>query len=93
MNYGYFDDPSQQEPAYDPGLKINCPICETPLNYPANKVKTICLMPYQAGSTRSYFYRTHKDCFDALSPEEQTNLDSQIIDVVAPFYNTDPPLL
>lgn len=81
MTYGYFDDPTQLKPTYDPELEVDCPICNQPLNYPTRQVKTISLMA--EGDSRSYFYRTHKTCYENLSPQEVTNLDSIIIDFVA----------
>lgn len=76
VHFGYFDDVDQEYPAYDPGLSINCPICERLLSAP---MKTISVM--LEGDSRSYFYRTHKACYESLSEEEATALDSQIVDV------------
>ncbi|MGB8644453.1 MAG: hypothetical protein WCF84_04400 [Anaerolineae bacterium] len=76
--YGYFDRPEQTVPAYDPGLEVDCPICRFPLSHP---VKSISLLA--VGDSRSFFYRVHKYCWEPLSPEQQTAIDSQIVDVVA----------
>lgn len=75
--FGYFDDPAQTEPTYDPGLEIDCPVCHKPL---ATPYKTISLMV--PGDDRSYFYRTHRACYANLTLEQETELDSLIIDAV-----------
>jgi hypothetical protein len=76
--FGYFIDFDQTEPAYDPGLSVNCPVCYSTLSRP---VKTISLM--LIGDRRSYFYRAHKGCYDSLSDEQKTTLDSALIDALA----------
>jgi len=72
---GYFNEANQTYPAFDPGLEVDCPVCNLPLS-PA--VVTISLM--KKGGSRSYFYRVDKGCYERLSEEQQTDLDSQIID-------------
>lgn len=84
MIFGYFDDPSQTEPAFDPGLDVDCPICHTKLSRPMKTISVMLDDPNLGGrDSRSYFYRAHKDCYDALAPEQETNLDGAIIDAVA----------
>ncbi|MGB8644019.1 MAG: hypothetical protein WCF84_02190 [Anaerolineae bacterium] len=78
MVYGYFDDPFASAPAYDPGLAVDCPVCDRRLTRP---LKTISLLA--EGDTRSYFYRVHAPCYDALSSAQRVELDSVIIDFVA----------
>jgi hypothetical protein len=75
--YGYFSEAHQEEPTYDPGLDVDCPICHQRLSRP---MKTISLMLEH--DDRSYFYRVHKACYDALTPDEQSVYDSVIIDAV-----------
>lgn len=82
--YGYFDSPDNETPAYDPALDVECPVCAEKLSLP---VKTISLM--LVGDNRSYFYRTHKTCYERLSSEEQTQLDSILIDAIANTKNTN----
>lgn len=71
---GYFDNAEQLEPAYDPGLAIDCLICNFRLSKP---VKTISLL--KPGDPKSYFYRTHKSCYENLSATAITDLDSTIL--------------
>lgn len=76
--YGYFTDGYQTKPTFDPGLDVPCPSCGDTLSQP---VKTISLM--LDGDSRSYFYRTHKACYDPLNDEQRGNLDGLIIDAIA----------
>lgn len=78
MIYGYFTQANQDVPEYDPGLNVNCPICNQLLSAP---MKTISVM--LEGDSRSFFYRTHKPCYENLSEEEVTKLDSLVVDVRA----------
>lgn len=82
--FGYFDKPGQDAPAFDPGLNVECPVCQLALSRP---MKTISLMLDDENlggrDTRSYFYRVHKQCYEGLNAEEETALDSTIIDAVA----------
>jgi hypothetical protein len=82
--YGYFDNPAEETPVYDPTLDVDCPVCFKKLSLP---VKTISLM--LVGDSRSYFYRTHKACYDGLSPDEKTKLDSMLIDAIANTKNAN----
>ncbi|CAG0946253.1 hypothetical protein ANRL1_02870 [Anaerolineae bacterium] len=78
MVYGYFASPLSEAPDYDPGLEVECPVCYCRLSHP---VKTISVMA--EGDSKSYFYRTHKSCYDNLTPENETELDSFIIDTIS----------
>jgi len=73
--FGYFDDPMQETPAYDPGLAALCPHCLRSLDLP---VMTISLM--RVGSPRSYFYRVHRDCQMRASSADITRVESSLID-------------
>lgn len=84
MNYGYFTNATDETPAYDPGLNVPCPICHTLLSMP---VKSISLMA--VGDSRSYFYRTHKQCYENLSEQEVSDLDGLIIDHIETLGNTN----
>ena len=68
---GYYDDPSQDSPVFDPGLEVNCPVCLKALVEP---VKTISL--WGDPPEYSLFYRTHKQCWEALSPAQQSEHDA-----------------
>jgi hypothetical protein len=70
--FGYFDEPGQTAPTFDPGPDAPCPICLKKLEPP---VMTISLMA--PGSARSYFYRIHKGCADENA---QHDLESALID-------------
>ncbi len=56
---GYFTDPSQTEPVYDPPHDAPCLVCWQPLT-PEN-VRTISLMPAE-GAVASVFFRVHRSC-------------------------------
>lgn len=76
--FGYFDVPEQTTPSHDPGMGANCLLCNNVLSPP---VKTISLM--LDGDTRSYFYRTHADCYDRASVDEIQTVESGLIDAIA----------
>lgn len=85
--YGYYDSPTQNEPVYDPGLEVDCPSCGKPLELP---MKTISLMLYdRKQGDRSYFYRTHKACYDLLDETQRGALDGLIVDAVASSRNVN----
>ncbi len=73
--FGYFDDPTQKLPVYDPGLTALCPHCLRVLDLP---VMTISLM--RVGSPRSYFYRVHRDCQMRASSADIMRVESSLID-------------
>lgn len=73
--FGWFDNPLHDEPTHDPDLDGICAICAKKLQLP---VKTISLM--KEGDSRSYFYRTHKNCYEELSEQDIIILDSSLID-------------
>lgn len=75
---GYFDDPKQTTPAFDPGLDVACPICLGTLSTP---LVTISLMV--PGDDRSFFYRAHRACWDSTTSEEQSHLEGTLVDARA----------
>lgn len=75
--FGWFDDPTSAVPAHDPGMGATCPVCADTL---ASPVKTISLMP--AGHDRSYFFRSHKACWEGLSGPEMRAIESSLVDSV-----------
>jgi hypothetical protein len=83
--FGYFDDPSQTEPVYDPGLNIPCPCCLRPLA-DATRVTISLLLP---GDYRSFFFRAHKDCWGRVSAEEKSEIESSLIDQLAKEIGDD----
>lgn len=73
--YGYFDDTSNV-PAVDPGLDIDCPICEMPLSEP------MCSPSFMVeGDKRSYFYRAHRACYDS-NPDLVSEIEGVIVDAI-----------
>ena len=84
MIYGYYGNPEQTEPVYEPGLEVDCPICHQQISRP---MWTISLM--LIGDERSYFYRVHKACYDPLTSDEKGALDEILIDAVAATKNTN----
>lgn len=83
--YGYFTDPRQTEPVFDPGLSVLCPICTQTLNV-AN-VRTISLMV--PDDSRSYFYRVHRSCHEPLSEQERNCVDGLLIDAIYSTRNNN----
>jgi len=76
--YGYFTDPTQVEPVFDPGLSAACPVCAEVLN--ANNVRTISLMV--PNNDRSYFYRVHRSCHEPLKDTDRCKLDGLLVDAI-----------
>lgn len=72
--FGYFESALDEKPTHDPGLETICPICAKNLERP---VKTISLM--KDGDNKSYFYRTHKDCYEQANNETITEIESSLI--------------
>lgn len=66
---GYFDDPSQTIPAFDPGADAGCAICGGHGLTNDNCRTHSIMLP---GTGRSYFYRTHRACADDQDSSEQT---------------------
>ena len=79
---GYFTEKTQTTPAHDPGLSVNCPLCERPLS--TSPRRTHCLMLATRG--RSYFYRTHRDCAER-APEALQCLEGEIVDEMIAMEN------
>ncbi len=75
--FGYFDNPIQTKPARDPGLTAPCPVCTEPVGEVA--IKTISLIAHPDDG-RSYFFRAHKDCWKNASEDEQSHIESLLID-------------
>lgn len=75
-NLGYYTQPNQTTPEFDPGIDIPCPCCgitlgrETPL-------RTISLR--RMADPVSYFYRTHRACHERLTPPELEALDRRML--------------
>jgi hypothetical protein len=72
--FGWFDDPSQTTPAYDPPHDAPCLFCGSPIH--ADDVQTHSIM--MSGSAKSYFYRTHKTCAET----NQSSLDGIVFAMI-----------
>lgn len=72
---GYFDHPSQETPAFDPGLNVICPFCARDLERP---MMTISLMD-DARRERSLFYRSHKACYEESTDREITLIEETLL--------------
>lgn len=73
--FGYFDAPGQIEPAYDPGLDIDCPFCHRILRGGDVRFQSLMCME----DSRSYFYAYHWPC-------RQTASEADVEAVEAPLY-------
>jgi hypothetical protein len=76
--YGWFDDPDQPQPTYDPPRNAPCPFCGSPIH--AEDVRTHSLLYRGEYAARSYFYRTHRTCAE----EDQTNaaMDGFVLNMI-----------
>lgn len=77
--FGYFESNSAS-PTFDPGVNIPCLLCKKALSAP---MKTISFMRADARD-RSYFYRTHKDCYETaeqLEPHKIREIEGGVIDL------------
>lgn len=70
---GYYDAPGKTEPDWDPGLDIDCPVCERPLS--DNPTVTINVRRLDQKPYMSWFYRLHKGCHATLSERECMEMD------------------
>jgi len=77
---GYYTraDQPRHKPTFNPPLDAPCPICGRPLT--KEDMRTISVM--LQGGTRSYFYRTHRTCHQALAAEEAQDLDDAVIALI-----------
>jgi hypothetical protein len=78
MFYGWFDDPDQREPSYDPPHNAPCSFCGMPIN--ADDVRTHSIMYEGQYAARSYFYRTHRSC--AERDRTRTAMDDFIFGMI-----------
>ncbi len=79
--YGWYNAADTTSPEYDPPHDAACPCCGAPLK--SDDVRTISLMWANRRDGRSYFYRAHRTCHEALTEAEQNALDGEIFDRVA----------
>lgn len=74
--FGYFEDPTQLLPTYEPGLTVPCVVCQFPMTM-ENVVNTSLILP---GDTRSYFYRLHRSCRVQENAEAIARIEGELID-------------
>ena len=72
--FGYYDDPTQREPKYDPMQTAPCLICGE--SWTPDTVRTLTFVRWSSvegkpASTICYFYRIHRACHDRLGSDEQ----------------------
>lgn len=84
--YGYYDKRGQVDPTVDVAHEAPCLCCGSPVT-PADVV-TISMMP--VGGTRSFFYRTHRTCFDAMTGEQREEIDRVVIDSIIHHHDGWP---
>ena len=77
--YGWFDDPDQVEPSYEPPRNAPCLFCGG--NVHAQDVRTHNLMYSGQYAARSYFYRTHRTCAD--TDPSHTAMDGVVLNMIA----------
>ena len=77
--YGWFDDPGQIEPSYEPPRDAPCLFCGRPVH--ADDVRTHSLITMREYGVRSYFYRTHRTC--AEIDGRDTAMDGFVLNMIA----------
>jgi hypothetical protein len=78
--WGYYDNPYEAA-VHDPGNTVPCLICGLP--WTSDTVRTISAMPVDApseGVKKSYFYRVHRTCHNALDDAGRERLDGLLLD-------------
>lgn len=73
---GYFDG-TGSSPAFDPGLKVPCPVCHASLEQEPRCTVSLMAMEHP---TKSYFFRAHKRCWETCGRDRQSDIESEIID-------------
>ncbi|MGH6889410.1 MAG: hypothetical protein ACREHF_09460 [Rhizomicrobium sp.] len=77
--YGWFDDPDQTEPTYEPPRDAPCPFCGFAVH--AEDVRTHSVLYRGQYAARTYFYRTHRTC--AQRDSTHAAADGFILDMIA----------
>lgn len=80
--FGYYDEATQTKPAYDPRKQAPCLICGKV--WQDDDVRTLSIMAYDKWRReKSWFYRVHKSCHEAMSDEEKGFFESTMFDFVS----------
>jgi hypothetical protein len=69
---GYFDDPDQDEPTFDPGPDGICPVCNKLIGLKPRLCRNL-MVSFQ----RSYFFSYHTECRDA---EKLDAIEARVVD-------------
>jgi len=79
--YGWYDSAQQpvDQPTFNPAFPGPCLFCGTDTT--EEDVRTHSLMPI--GSSRSYFYRTHRTCHEAANDQQRNAIDEVVFDAIA----------
>lgn len=79
--YGWYERADQPitMPTFNPSFPGPCLFCGTDTT--EEDVRTHSMLP--VGSSRSFFYRTHRTCHEAASAEQRNHIDGIIIDSIA----------
>lgn len=83
--FGWFENASEIT-SHDPGRKGVCAVCAIQIGQ--GKVKTISLIP-DAIKIRSYFFRTHSNCWNSISEDERCLIESSLIDEIIKNHTED----
>ena len=78
---GYFDDPKQTVPVFDPGFDVPCPCCGKKVgrHNEKNRLKTINLMDFDRKDNRSWFFRVHNNCWRNISDDDQQVIEMSVL--------------
>jgi hypothetical protein len=76
---GYFTEPGQTTPSYEPPFPCRCPVCGGTVD--DSNARTVSCTPMNA-RLLSVFYRLHRQCADGLTPYEHAALDAQAMRLV-----------
>ncbi len=78
--YGYYDRADQpiEQPTINPAFDAPCLFCDKPLT--EDDMRTHSIMPI--GSSRSYFYRTHRTCHESASSQRNGEITDFVFDSV-----------
>lgn len=79
--YGWYDSPHQpkDKPTYNPPFNSPCPYCDAALT--DGNIRTHSMMMQNA--PQAFFFRTHKTCDEAATPEQKQAIDDKLWDMIA----------
>lgn len=79
--YGWYDSPYQakDKPTYNPPFDSPCPYCNKRLT--DSDMRTHSMLMENA--PQCFFFRTHKTCDVAATPEQRQDIDNKIWEMIA----------